>query len=106
MELMMERRAFMIHIRPGMEEEYKERHRRVWPEVLEALGRCGVRDYSIFQQGTLLFAYMETEGDFQPAFERLHAEPASRRWREYMSDIIIRNDQMGFHFLEEVFHLD
>jgi hypothetical protein len=36
----------------------------------------------------------------------LHQDPASVEWRDYMSDLIIRDENMGFHFLECVFRLD
>lgn len=102
----MSRCAFTIYIRVGTAEEYKKRHRSVWSDVTEALKASGVHNYSIFLQGHTLFAYMEVDGDFDQKFHELHQHPASIRWREYMSDIIIRDENLGFHFLEEVFHLD
>ncbi|TNJ63507.1 L-rhamnose mutarotase [Paenibacillus hemerocallicola] len=102
----MEKRAFTINIKAGAEAEYKRRHEAVWPRVREALRRHGVRSYSIFMQGTTLFAYMEMEGDFEESFRQLHQDPASVEWRDYMSDLIIRDENMGFHFLECVFRLD
>jgi L-rhamnose mutarotase len=102
----MSRSAFILKIRPGSEEEYRRRHTAVWPELIEALKENGVGNYSIFIQACTLFAYMEIEGDATIQFANLHKHPASIRWREYMSDIIIRDDDnMGFQFLEEVFHL-
>lgn len=103
---LMEKRAFTIRLRAGAEAEYKRRHENVWPRVREALRRHGVRNYSIFMQGTTLFAYMEMERDFEESFRRLHQDPASVEWRDYMSDLIIRDEHMGFHFLERVFRLD
>jgi L-rhamnose mutarotase/AraC-like DNA-binding protein len=102
----MARLAFLIQVKPGSEDEYKERHRSVWPEVTEALKKHGVRSYSIFQHNNTLFAYMIIDGDAEQMFQKLHEDPASCKWRDYMSDIVIRNEHMGFHFIEEVFHLD
>ncbi len=99
-------RAFTIRIRPGTEEEYKRRHREVWPEMQAAIRKHGFANYSIFMDGTTLFAYMENEADFDAAFAALQDEPIARKWREYMSDTIIRDENMGFHFLERVFRLD
>ena len=102
----MSRGAFLIHIREGMVEKYKKRHRDVWPEVKEALKAHGVFNYSIYLHGHTLFAYMEMDGDFEQGFRKLHQDPASIRWREFMADIILRDGNFGFQFLEEVFHLD
>lgn len=99
-------KAFTIHIRPDCEAEYKRRHRDVWPELKSAIKKHGFFNYSIYMNGTTLFAYMENEADFDVAFNALQAEPVSRKWRDYMSDIIIRDENMGFHFLERVFRLD
>ena len=35
----MQRIAFMMRIKPGTEEEYRQRHRQVWPELLADLKR-------------------------------------------------------------------
>jgi len=46
----MQRVCFLLQIRPERLDEYKERHRAVWPEMLEALRECGWRNYSLFLQ--------------------------------------------------------
>ncbi len=35
----MERVAFVMRVKEGEEEEYRQRHQRVWPAVLAYLGR-------------------------------------------------------------------
>ena len=102
----MKRCAFAIRIRPGLEDEYRRRHAVVWPEVIEALERCQIRNYSIFSCGDSMFAYFETPGDGEETFRRLQMEPAMKKWRDHMSDIILRDERMGFRFLPEVFHMD
>ena len=44
----MERVAFVMRVQEGEEEEYRRRHREVWPAVLADLERAGVRSMSIF----------------------------------------------------------
>jgi L-rhamnose mutarotase len=102
----MSRHAFFLTIRPGMEEEYERRHREVWPELLAILKENGFRNYSIFRIERSLFGYMENDGDIEKAFQRLHAHPIQWKWRDYMSDVLVRNEMMGFTILCEVFHLD
>jgi L-rhamnose mutarotase len=104
----MQRIAFTMRIKPGTEEEYRRRHRQVWPELLADLKRAGCQNYSIYLRGTELFAYMEVD-DFQRYLEIMAASRASERWEEYMSDILIRETDTvtGFPYvLPEVFHLD
>lgn len=102
----MARRMFVLHLRPGTSEEYKRRHQAVYADTLAALKAYGVHNYSIYIRDDQVFAYMQINGEFELNYKRLHEDPASIRWREYMSDLIIRDENMGFHFLEEVFHLD
>ena len=104
----MQRVAFTMRIKPGTEEEYRQRHRRVWPELLADLKRAGCQNYSIYLRDTELFAYMEVE-DFQCYLEIMAASRASEHWEAQMSDILIRETAAATGFppvLEEVFHLD
>lgn len=104
----MQRIAFTMKIKPGAEEEYRRRHRQVWPELLADLKRAGCQNYSIYLRGTDLFAYMEVE-DFQHYLEIMAISQASERWEAQMSDILIREVEASTGFppvLEEVFHLD
>ncbi|HZG85562.1 L-rhamnose mutarotase [Paenibacillus sp.] len=102
----MGRAAFTLTILPGMEEEYDRRHQEVWPELLELMKAYGFRNYSIFRSGRSLFGYVENEGDVGGALAALHEHPIQQRWRDAMSDVLVRDRQMGFTFLDEVFHMD
>ena len=44
----MERVCFLLQVRPERIEEYKERHRAVWPEMQAALRETGWTNYSLF----------------------------------------------------------
>ena len=104
----MQRIAFMMRIKPGTEDEYRRRHRQVWPELLADLKRAGCQNYSIYLRNTELFAYMEVD-DFQRFLEIMATSLASERWEDQMSDILIRETEATTGFptvLEEVFHLD
>ena len=57
----MERVCFVLRVRPERLDEYKARHRQVWPEMLEALSRTGWSNYSLFlRPDGLLIGYLET----------------------------------------------
>lgn len=105
----MERVAFIIDLMPGTEAEYRRRHDEIWPEMLEALRRAGMRNYSIFLgPDNRLFAYLETE-DADRMARTIAADPINARWQEYMADLIsVESDpETGFaRRLPEMFHAD
>ena len=73
--------ATVIRLKPEHEEEYRELHRAVWPDVLAALKRAHVRNYSIFLRDGLLFSYLEYDGpDFAADMAGIAADEATRRW--------------------------
>jgi L-rhamnose mutarotase len=97
-----------MRIKPGTQDEYRQRHQQVWPELLTDLKRAGCQNYSIYLRDTELIAYMEVN-DFQRYLEIMAASRTSERWEAQMSDILIRETETDTGFppvLEEVFHLD
>ena len=106
----MERVAFVMRVQEGEEEEYRRRHREVWPAVLADLERAGVRSMSIFMADRQLILYMEVE-EYAEAVRILAESPESVRWEEYMAPIM--QDESGDAYdphdaypegLPEVFH--
>jgi L-rhamnose mutarotase len=105
----MQRVCFILKVKPDQIEEYKRRHREVWPEMLQALREAGWHNYSLFlRPDGLLVGYLET-----PDFERARAEMAQRevnaRWQReaaaWFESLSGRPDE-AMAPLEEVFHLD
>lgn len=104
----MQRIAFLMHIKPGTEQEYERRHAQVWPEMLAALKAAGCHNYSIFRDGLHLFAYLEVDDLDRYRASLDHSEMAAK-WEAHMSDILIRTVDASTNFpalLPEVFHLD
>jgi len=61
------RTCLVLQVKPDRLEEYKERHRNVWPEMQAALRETGWNNYSLFLRSDgLLVGYLETE-DFERA---------------------------------------
>ena len=83
----MERVAFIMRVREGEEEEYRRRHREVWPAVLADLERAGGRSMSIFMADLQLFLYMEVE-EYAAAVRVLAESSESVRREEYMAPIL------------------
>jgi L-rhamnose mutarotase len=107
----MKRVGFLLKVRLDRIEEYKEHHRNVWPDMLDALRRHGWRNYSLFmrEDGTL-FGYVETPEGFEAALEGMAGEDVNARWQEFMAPFFerlegARPDQSMVQ-LEEVFHTD
>ncbi len=58
----MARYCFQLQVRPDRLDEYKQRHRTVWPEMLQALAATGWRNYSLFARPDgLLIGYVEAD---------------------------------------------
>jgi L-rhamnose mutarotase len=107
----MKRIAFLLKVKEDKIEEYKERHKAVWPEMLEALRRTGWHNYSLFMRDDgLLFGYFETPGSFQAALDGMAEEEVNARWQDFMASYFegLSGDHADQSMLEleEVFHLD
>src|SRR5579871_2281884 len=46
----MQRICFLLQVKPDRLEEYKERHKSVWPEMRAALSATGWHNYSLFRR--------------------------------------------------------
>jgi L-rhamnose mutarotase len=104
----MERVCFLLRIRPDRLDEYKRRHRQVWPEMLSALSATGWRNYSLFvRPDGLLIGYLETD-NFEES-RRLMAETGvNERWQREMKPFFVHENgraDEALERMEEVFHL-
>ena len=100
--------AWVLEVRPGYEEEYKRRHDEIWPEMLEALRKAGIRNYNIFRHGLTLFGYFETD-DLDASRKAIAADPVNARWGAYMAPImkIDIDPETEFPYLLPLqFHMD
>jgi L-rhamnose mutarotase len=101
----MERVCFLLQVRADRLDEYRARHRAVWPDMLEALSAAGWRNYSLFlRPDGLLVGYLETE-DFAAAQAAMEATGVNARWQADMAEFFAVGPDAGFTRLEEVFHL-
>jgi L-rhamnose mutarotase len=106
----MQRVCFQLQVRPERIAEYRERHRAVWPDMLQALASTGWHNYSLFlRDDGLLIGYVET-----PSIEEAQAAMArtevNGRWQAEMAEFFVdlgdQQPDQGFLVLEEVFHLE
>jgi L-rhamnose mutarotase len=105
-----ERVCFLLRVRPDRLEEYKARHRAVWPEMRAALAAHGWGNYSLFLGASgLLVGYLETE-DFAAAVAGMESTDVNARWQAEMAEFFQlpsgERPDTGLLRLDEVFHLD
>ncbi|HLV89000.1 MAG TPA: L-rhamnose mutarotase [Candidatus Sulfotelmatobacter sp.] len=104
----MSRICFVLQVKPERLEEYKARHRNVWPEMQSALRQTGWQNYSLFlREDGLLVGYLETE-DFDRARAEMTKREVNERWQREMRDFFVLDQSLpdrAIVTLEEVFHL-
>jgi len=104
-----QRVCFLLKVRSDRIEEYRERHREVWPELRAELSAAGWHNYSIFlREDGLLVGYLETD-DFAQAVARMAPSEVNARWQEQMGPLFEALDGVApdeaMRPLPEVFHL-
>jgi L-rhamnose mutarotase len=105
----MKRVCFVLQVKPDRIEEYKRRHRAVWPEMLAALRETGWSNYSLFlRPDGLLVGYLETP-DFDHARVQMARLEVNARWQSQMADFFLQPDGLlpdqSIVSLEEIFHV-
>src|SRR6267142_5964674 len=102
------RKAFLLTLKPGHQEEYERRHKPIWPELAAVLQEHGAHNYSIFldRKTDKLFAYVEIESE--ELWRQIAETEICRRWWAYMKGLMLTNpdDSPVAVALDEVFHLD
>jgi L-rhamnose mutarotase len=101
----------VLGIKPEAIDEYKRYHAAVWPEILDKISECNIRNYSIFLKDNLLFAYMEYHGDDREAdWAKMAADPKTQEWWRIMepmqSPLATRKQGEWWAQMDQVFHLD
>jgi L-rhamnose mutarotase len=107
----MPRHGQVICLRPGKLEEYRKYHAQVWPEVLDTIRKCNIRNYSIFHKDGVLYAYFEYVGsDFKADMDRMAADRKTQEWWAIMNPMQQplegRSAGEWWADMEEVFHVD
>ncbi len=102
------RRAFLMTLKPGCQEEYERRHNPIWAELETVLKEHGVSNYSIFldRRTCQLFAYAEIESESR--WQQIARSEVCQRWWAHMKDLMLTNsdDSPVTTDLDEVFHLN
>ncbi len=101
------RKAFLMQVHPGREQEYTRRHQPIWEELAATLRAHGSHNYSIFHDPVThqLFGYVEIESEERWA--AVAQTDVCQRWWKFMGDIMPSNPDNSpvARGLNEVFHL-
>ena len=106
----MKRICFLLKVKSARLEEYKERHKTVWQEMLDALRETGWSNYSLFlRDDGLLIGYLETS-DWEKCLSGMASREINERWQNQMAPFFEslegRHADDSMKPLQEVFHLD
>ena len=107
----MQRYGSVIRLRPEKLAEYKELHANVWPEVLQMIRACNIRNYSIYFKDGYLFSYFEYHGnDFSADMKKMAADPNTQAWWKLtdpcQEPLDTRQPGEWWASMEEFFHMD
>ena len=85
------RKAFVMSVNAGSEEEYERRHSPICPEQERVLREHGVHSYSIFLHPVTrqLFGYVEIEDEAR--WNAIAQTPICQKWWAHMADIMPTN---------------
>jgi L-rhamnose mutarotase len=88
MENIMQRFGQIIGVKPDQIDTYERLHAAVWPEVLDMIHQCNIRNYTIFRHGSTLFAYFEYVGeDYEADMAKMAADPKTQEWWTTMAEV-------------------
>jgi L-rhamnose mutarotase len=109
----MQRMGMVIGLKAEKVAEYKQLHAAVWPEILEMISQCNIRNYSIYlkEPENLLFGYWEYHGsDFAADAAKMAADPKTQEWwavcMPCQEPLDTRKEGEWWAMMEEVFHHD
>lgn len=107
-----QRYGLACRLRPEKRAEYLELHAHVWPGVEAMITACGIRNYTIFLRGDVLFAsYEYVGGDWEADQAKMAADPVTREWWSLTDPCQYGFDEgapdgVRWQRLDEIWHLD
>ena len=107
----MRRYGSVIKVKRGAIDSYKKYHAAAWPEVLDTIHKCNIRNYSIYLKDDFLFGYFEYHGtDFAADMAKMAADPKTQEWWSIMKPmqqpLETRASGEWWADMDEVFHAD
>ena len=90
-------------------EEYKHLHANAWPGVLKTIEECNLRNYSIFLQDDLVFAYFEYAGEnYEADMKKMAEDPVTQEWWTHTKPCFVPysmgKDSEFYQDMEQIFY--
>jgi L-rhamnose mutarotase len=103
----MRRFGQIARLKPDMISEYDSLHAAVWPDVLKMIQDCNLRNYSIYREGDVLFAYFEYTGiDYEADMAKMAADPVTQLWWTHTHPCFVQEKEGVFYTdMKEIFHI-
>jgi L-rhamnose mutarotase len=103
--------GMVCRMRPELRAEYLALHAAVWPGVEAMITECGIRNFTIFVRGDVLFGYYEYVGDDYEADQaRMAEDPVTQQWWARTAPCQVPFDanspEPNWQQFDEVWHLD
>ncbi len=107
----MQRYGSLIKLKPEKLEEYKALHAHPWPEVLQMIHACNIRNYTIYYRDGYLFSHFEYVGeDYAADMQKMAADPKTQAWWKLtdpcQEPLETRKPGEWWAGMEEFFHAD
>ena len=107
----MERMCRIIKVKPEIIREYKRIHAAVWPEIIAAIAKSNVKNYTIFlrEPENLLISYWEYHGsNYALDMEEIKKAPRMQEWWDITDPMQMpldtKKQDEWWAGTEEVFH--
>ena len=104
----MPRYCLLGHVNPDRLDEYREAHRAVWPDLLQALRDAGWHNYSLFlREDGMIIGYAEAD-DLALAQQNVARTEVNGRWQAAMAELFQTDGapDEAWELIPEVFNLE
>lgn len=95
-------------LKPEKVQEYIELHAHPWPEILEVIHNCNIRNYSISIRGTELYTYYEYTGNnYEKDMALMEENVAMNEWWKHTKPCFLYHEKEHYYDeLKEIFFLE
>lgn len=105
----MSRLCLVFKIKPELKNKFIEDLDNIWPELVRAIKKVGLRNYSLFykKDGTII-AYMESDDPIK-SLDELGKRDIRTKWEKHVEKYFVEKDETSLgpvsEILEEIYHL-
>ena len=98
-------------LKPEKIQEYESLHADPWPEALQTIHDCNLRNYSIFRHEDMVFSYFEYIGDdYEADMEKMAQDPVTQEWWKHTKPCFIpysfRPDSEFYADMKQIFYFE